>query len=354
MERYSWYTESLFCPRRLWMLRTSTRGAFITASAATLASIAIVRSPARAAQWSYKAGTNQSVDHPLSVAMKTLWDQVRSETNGRLDVQTFPNNQLGGDTAMLQQMRAGALQFMTLDGAILAGVVPVAAIQGVGFAFKDSAQAFSAFDGKLGAYIRNDIASKGLFAFDLIWENGMRNITSSTKPIKVAADLSGFKIRTPEGRLYLDLFKSLGAAPTPINFSELYPALQTHVVDGQENPLLNIEFGRFYEVQKYLSMSAHMWSGYWLMANGDVWKGLPPDVQAIVAKNARVTAQKQRAAVIANNNSLAGKLKSQGMLINEVDRDGLRAKLGAFYGRWKNEFGDQAWGLLEEYSGKLG
>ncbi|HTW83485.1 MAG TPA: TRAP transporter substrate-binding protein [Candidatus Sulfotelmatobacter sp.] len=332
----------------------TTRGAFITSSAAAFASIAVVRSPARAAQWTYKAGTNQPVDHPLSVAMKNLWDTVRAETGGKLDVQTFPNNQLGGDTAMLQQMRSGALQFMTLDGAILASVVPVAAIQGVGFAFKDSAQAFQAFDGKLGAYIRNDIASKGLFAFDLIWENGMRNITSSTHPVKNAADLSGFKIRTPEGRLYLDLFKSLGAAPTPINFSELYTSLQTHVVDGQENPLLNIEFARFYEVQKYLSMSAHMWSGYWLMGNADVWKGLPPDVQAIVSKNARLAAQKQRTAVVNYNNSLAGKLRSQGMAINEVDREGLRAKLGAFYGRWKDEFGPTAWGLLEEYSGKLG
>jgi len=182
----------------------------------------------------------------------------------------------------------------------------------------------------------------------------MRNVTSSTRPIHSASDLTGFKIRTPNGRLYLDLFTALGAAPTPLNFSELYTALQTHVVDGQENPLLNIEFARFYEVQKYLSMTSHMWSGYWLMANGDVWKGLPPDLQAIVAKNARLTAQRQRAAVVKYNDTLAGKLTSQGMLINQVDRDGMRAKLGDFYKHWHGEFGDQAWSLLEQYAGKLG
>ncbi|MGD0050800.1 MAG: TRAP transporter substrate-binding protein [Vulcanimicrobiaceae bacterium] len=333
---------------------TSTRRIFLTSSAAAFASIGIVRAPARAADFSYKAGTNQPVDHPLSVAMKDLWDTVRSETNGRLDVQTFPNNQLGGDTAMMQQLRSGALQFMTLDGGILQAVVPVAGIAGIGFAFKDSTQAFAAFDGKLGAYVRDQIAQKGLFAFDLIWENGMRNVTSSTRPIHSASDLTGFKIRTPNGRLYLDLFTALGAAPTPLNFSELYTALQTHVVDGQENPLLNIEFARFYEVQKYLSMTSHMWSGYWLMANGDVWKGLPPDLQAIVAKNARLTAQRQRAAVVKYNDTLAGKLTSQGMLINQVDRDGMRAKLGDFYKHWHGEFGDQAWSLLEQYAGKLG
>jgi tripartite ATP-independent transporter DctP family solute receptor len=336
------------------MQRKSTRGAFISTSAATLASIAIIPKAALAAQFSYKAGTNQPVDHPLSVAMKDLWDTVRTESGGRLDVQTFPNNQLGGDTAMMQQLRAGALQFMTLDGGILQAVVPVAAIQGIGFAFKDSSQAFAAFDGKLGAYVRDQIAHAGIHAFDLIWENGMRNVTSSTRPIRNAADFSGFKIRTPEGSLYLDLFRSLGAAPTPINFSELYTSLQTHVVDGQENPLLNIEFARFFEVQKYLSMTAHMWSGYWLLANGDVWNGLPPDLQALVTKEARVTAEKQRAAVVKYNDTLAGKLRSQGMVINEVDRAGMRAKLGEFYKKWQGTFGDQAWSLLEQYAGKLG
>src|SRR6202011_6311120 len=113
----------------------------ISASAAAFATIGVVRAPARAADFTGKAGTNQPVDHPLSVAMKDLWDAVRKETGGRLDVTVFPNNQLGGDTAMLQQLRAGALQVMTLDGGILEGVVPVAAIQSGGFAFKDSPHA---------------------------------------------------------------------------------------------------------------------------------------------------------------------------------------------------------------------
>ncbi len=157
---------------------------------------------------------------------------------------------------------------MTLDGGILESVVPVAAVQSVGFAFKEPQDAFRAFDGKLGAYVRSEIAAKGLHPFDKIWENGMRQITSSAKQVKNVEDLAGFKMRTPASKEALGLFKSLGAAPTPMNFSELYTALQTRVVDGQENPLANIEFGRFYEVQKYLTMSAHMWGGYWLLANG--------------------------------------------------------------------------------------
>jgi tripartite ATP-independent transporter DctP family solute receptor len=335
----------------------TTRGAFITSSAAAFASVAIVRSPARAAEFTGKAGTNQPVDHPLSVAMKDLWDAVRKESNGRIDVTVFPNNQLGGDTAMLQQLRSGALQVMTLDGGILEGVVPVAGIQSIGYAFGDSNAAFKAFDGKLGAYVRQEIGTKGLHAFDKIWENGMRQITTSTKPVRNASDITGMKIRTPNSKIALDLFKSLGAAPTPMNFSELYTALQTKVVDGQENPLANIQFARFYEVQKNLSLSGHMWGGYWLLAESEWFNKLPSDLQALVTRNASKYTDRQRSDVMKMNDSLIGKLQSEGMSVNKLsdaDRASLKGKLGDFYRRWKGEFGGTAWGLLEEYTGKLG
>jgi tripartite ATP-independent transporter DctP family solute receptor len=335
----------------------SSRGAFITTTAATFASIAFIRSAASAAEFTGKAGTNQPVDHPLSVAMKDLWDAVRKETGGRLDVSVFPNNQLGGDTAMLQQLRAGALQVMTLDGGILESVVPVAAIQSVGYAFTDSAQAFRAFDGRLGDYVRKEIGAKGIHAFEKIWENGMRQITTSSKPIQKADDLVGFKIRTPNSRMALDVFKSLGASPTPLNFSELYTALQTKVVDGQENPLANIEFARFYEVQKNLSLSSHMWGGYWLLTENDWWAKLPRDIVDIVTRNASTIADRQRKDVMRLNDTLIGKLQTQGMNVNKLsaaDRATMRAKLPDFYKRWKGEFGETAWSLLESYTGKLG
>ena len=336
----------------------STRRVFLSSTAATFASIAVVRGPARAAEITGKAGTNQPVDHPLSLAMKELWENVRTQTSGRVDITVFPNNQLGGDTAMMQQLRAGALQFMTLDGGILEGVVPIAAIQSVGYAFPDSQTAHRAFDGKLGAYVRSEIEAKGIHVFDRIWENGMRQITSSSKPIKSVGDLTGFKIRTPNSRFALDLFKSLGGAPVSMNFSELYTALQTKVVDGQENPLTNIEFSRFFEVQKYLSLSSHMWGGYWLLANSELWKSIKNEGdRAVITRNAALIADKQRAAVMSLNDNLVGKLKGQGMEVNTLgasDRSAMKTKLADYYGRWKKEFGSTAWDLLEQYSGKLG
>jgi len=332
-----------------------TRARFAVSGAAALASIAVIRAPARAAQWTYKYASNISVDHPLNVRMRECWDAVRAQTGGRLQVQIFPNNELGGDTQALQQLRSGALQFFTLDGGILQSVVPVAAIQAIGFAFKDSAEAFRAMDGELGDYVRAQIRAAGLYVHPKMWENGMRQITSGTHPVRAIGDLAGFKIRTPPGELWVDLFRSLGAAPSPMNFSEVYTALQTHVFDGQENPYAIIETARLFEVQKYLCVSNHMWSAYHFLGNQDAWKALPPDVQRVVERNLTKYALLQRRDTQIRNDSLAEKLVRQGMTMQRVDAPSLRAKLASsgFYAKWRDRFGAQAWALLEKTSGKL-
>ncbi|HTX03982.1 MAG TPA: TRAP transporter substrate-binding protein [Candidatus Acidoferrales bacterium] len=333
---------------------THNRRTFAAGAAATFASIGIVRSRARAAQFTYKYASNVDVSHPLNVRMVEMWRAVKDETHGRLDVQNFPNNQLGGDTAMLTQLRSGALQFFTLDGGILESVVPVAAIQAVGFAFRNSADAFHAMDGPLGDYVRSQIKAKGIWVFDKMWDNGMRDITSSKGPIRTADDLVNFKIRTPAGKLWVDLFKALGASPSPLNFNEVYTALQTHIFDGQENPPAILQTARLYEVQKYLSITNHMWSAWHFLGNMDAWNALPPDIQGIVARNSSKYALLQRRDVQLLNDTLIDKLHREGMAVNQADVSTFRAKLGAFYRQYHAVFGDTAWGLLERNSGKLG
>lgn len=313
----------------------TSRARFVAGGAVAFATIAFAV-PARAAQWSYKCANNVSVDHPLNVRMHECWTAVNKETNGRLEVQIFPNNQLGGDTAVLGQLRSGA-------------------IQGVGFAFHNSAEAFRALDGPLGDYVRDAIHGAGLYVHPKMWENGMRQITSSSKPIHTAADLTGFKIRTPAGELWIDLFKSLGASPGPLNFSELYTALQTRVFDGEENPFAIVDVGRLYEVQKYLSVTNHMWSAYHLLGNQEAWNALPADVQRVVERNLTKYALLQRRDTQLRNDSLADKLARRGMAISTAETSGMRAKLSSsgFYTKWHDKFGAQAWSLLEKTSGKL-
>ena len=335
--------------------RKLSRGRFVAGTTATFATIAVTKAPARAAQWSYKYASNVAIDHPLNVRMRECWDAVKRETGGRLEVAVFPNNELGGDTAALQQLRDGALQFVTLDGGILQSVVPVAAIQGIGFAFNDSAQAFRAMDGPLGDYVRDAIRARGLYVHPKMWEIGMRQITTSARPIRTVSDLAGLKIRTPAGELWLDLFRSLGAAPGPLNFSEVYTALQTKVFDGEENPYAIIDIARLFEVQKYLSVTNHMWSAYHLLGNQDAWKALPPDVQATVDRNLTRYALLQRRDTQLRNDTLLDKLARRGMVVNKADTSSLRSKLSGsgFYAKWRDRFGPQAWQLLEKSSGKL-
>jgi tripartite ATP-independent transporter DctP family solute receptor len=294
--------------------------------------------------------------HPLNVHAKEAAEAILQETNGRLEVRLFPNNQLGGDSDMFSQLRSGALECFSLSGVnVLSTLIPSAAIWGIGFAFPNYTAVWNALDGKLGSYLRAQINKAGIVAMDKIWDNGFRQITTSRKPIVQPADLQGLKIRVPVSALWISLFKSLGAAPTSINFAEVYSALQTHVVDGQENPPAIISAAKLYEVQKYCSLTNHMWDGWWLLVNRRVWQRVPRELQEIAAKNFNAAALAERADIAQQNESLKADLAAKGLIFNDVDPAPFREALSksGFYAEWKAKFGEEAWSLLEEASGKL-
>ncbi|HUZ64536.1 MAG TPA: TRAP transporter substrate-binding protein [Acetobacteraceae bacterium] len=302
-----------------------------------------------------KLGLDVPLDHPTAVNATEAGKRIGAETKGRVRVQVFPSNQLGDDTHMLSQVRSGAIQMMGIGDNILSSLVPSAAIDNVGFAFKDIDTAWKALDGKVGDVVRADIMKLGLFPMRRIWDEGFRQVTTSTKPIKAPADLKGFKIRVPPSPISVSLFKYLGAAPTSLNIAELYTALQTKVVDGQENPLGLIETQKFYQVQKYCSMTNHMWVGYWMLVNGAFWKSLPAADRKIVEAVFDEQAPKQRTANNTLNNSLQGKLTAQGMKFNTTDPKAFQAALikSGFYKEWQGKFSPALWSALEAYTGKL-
>jgi tripartite ATP-independent transporter DctP family solute receptor len=310
---------------------------------------------AEAAVLRYRLATNLPATHPLNVRLSGAIRNIEHRSDGQLRIMLFPNSALGSDTETLSQLRSGAVQFFTLSGLILSTLVPEAAISGVGFAFKDYHQVWSAMDGKLGAYIRGRIATHGLTAFDRIFDNGFRQTTTSTHPIMQPADFKGLKIRVPVAALWTSLFKDFGAVPTSINFNEVYSALQTHLVDAQENPLAVIETAKLYEVQKYCSMTNHMWDGFWFLANPKAFEKLPPKLRAIVEDEINGAAVKERADVAKLNDSLRGKLSGQGLKFNDTNAAPFRAALqkAGFYAEWKKRFGDEAWSTLEAAVGKL-
>ena len=227
----------------------------------------------------------------------------------------------------------------------------------MGFAFKDYDTVWKAMDGKLGEYVRAEIAkSRSIFAFDKIWDNGFRQITSSNKPIATPADLVNFKIRVPPSPLWTSMFKAFGSAPTSINFNEVYSALQSKVVDGQENPLAIVSTAKLYEVQSYCSLTNHMWDGFWFLANRRNWEALPENIRQVVTKNINAAAVAERADVVKLNDTVQADLTAKGMKFNTVDPTPFRDKLksAGFYSEWKGKYGDTAWTMLEAAAGSLG
>src|ERR1700689_5372297 len=310
---------------------------------------------AQQAQWIYKYANNLPETHPMNVRAREMAAAIKQETNGRFELQIFPSSQLGSDTDTLSQIRSGGVEFFTLSGLILAILVPAASINGMGFAFPNYDAVWKAMDGDLGAYVRGQIAKTNLLAMEKIWDNGFRQTTTSTKPIATPDDFRGMKLRVPPSPLWTSMFKAFDAAPASINFNEVYSALQTKIVDGQENPLAIISTAKLYEVQKYCSLTNHMWDGFWFLANRAAWERLPDDVRAIVAKNVNAAGLKERDDVAKLNANLQQDLAAKGLVFNRSDPAPFREKLrsAGFYTEWKKKYGADAWAILEKAVGQL-
>ncbi len=324
--------------------------------AAALPLTGIIRARGDDPEFEMKFGNDNPMSHPNTIRQQEAVDRILKETNGRVKISIFPNNQLGGDTDMLSQLRSGALEFMSLSGLILSTYTPLSSIYGIGYAFPGYKQVWAAIDGDLGTMIRASVDKAGLHAFEKFWDNGFRQISSSSHPIRTPDDLKGYKIRVPVSPLWTSVFEALGAAPASINFNEVYSALQTKIVEGQENPLINIETAKLYEVQKYISMTRHMWDGFILLGNDRNWSKLPPDVQQVIARNFNASAEDQRTDYANSDGTMRKLLEQQGMTFNEPDPEAFRQVLikSGFYDKWKAKYGADAWAVLEKYAGKIG
>jgi tripartite ATP-independent transporter DctP family solute receptor len=337
------------------MSKVSRRAVLRALASAPAVSVLGAPMIARAAEIELRYGNNLPSSHPLNIRSQEAADRVKEKTGGRVEIKIFPNNQLGGDTDMLSQVRSGGITFFTPSALVIATLVPVAAINAVGFAFADYGQVWKAMDGALGAHVRAAIEKVNLHAFEKIWDNGFRQMTSSAKPIEIAKDMAGLKIRVPVSPLSLSMFKALDSSPTSLQFSEVYTSLQTKIVDAQENPLPIIQVAKLYEVQKFCALSNHIWDGFWFIANGRAWRGLPDDIKGIITEAINEAGMKQREDVKALNDSVQADLQAKGLAFNKANPDSFRAKLreAGFYKEWKEKFGAEAWGLLEKEVGAL-
>ena len=333
-----------------------TRRGVLGAASAGLATTILGQKARAAAEFEFKLGVNTPETHPLTIRLVEAAHAIGSQSGGRLNVTVFPNSQLGGDPEMLSQLRAGGIDLLAAPSLTLSTLVPLSGLPSIGFAFPGYDQVWTAMDGGLGDFVRDAIGKTGITPLKKVWDNGFRQITtSSSRQINSVDDLRGFKIRVPVTALLTSLFSGLGALPSSISVSELYSALQTHIVEGQENPLAQISTNKFYEVQKYCALSNHCWSGYWIVGNRRALSALPPDLLELVNTSFDASATKERADLAELDRSLQAELTGQGMVFNKPDPVHFRSALvkAGFYAQWRKTYGEEAWAQLEKYTGKL-
>ena len=306
-----------------------------------------------APEFRYKYANNLPPSHPMNLRANEAAQNIARDTGGRFELAVFPSSQLArhGHPQPAARGRRRVLHPVRTDP-----VHPGSRRlhQRRGLRLPDYDAVWKAMDGELGAHVRREINGKGLFVMDRIWDSGFRQVTTSNRAIAGPDDFRDLKIRVPVSPLWTSMFKALGSSPASINFNETYSALQTRVVDAQENPLAIIQTAKLYEVQKYCSMTNHMWDGFGSWAIDAPGKSCRP-TSAKSWPSTSTPPAAERADVLALNNQLQAKLAEQGLAFNTPQPEPIREALrkAGFYASWKEKYGDKAWALLEQAAGRL-
>lgn len=287
--------------------------------------------------------------HSWNIAAKGFASDVKAETNGRVSVKIFSNGQLGNEKTLVEGLQIGSIQAVVIGCGSFQTVEPKFGIVELPYSWPNREAAYAAYDGELGERLEGLAENHSLKILSW-WENGFRHITNNRAPINSPEDLQGLKIRVTPDKMRLDTFVSLGASPSPLAFGELYSALQQGVFDAQENPLSIIYSSSFFEVQKYISLTGHVWSPACLTVSTSVWSRLSPEDQVTVQKLADKWRDKQRALTQQDDAQLISKLEEKGMIINEVDSALFSPAVQNVWVEFEDVFGSDLMDLVKRYS----
>ena len=264
-------------------------------------------------------------------AAKVLADEVEKLSGGKMKLRTVGAAALGSDVQMQQALIGGAQEMMVGSTATLVGITKEMALWDTPFLFNNTKEADAILDGPIGDKVRAKLEEKGLVGL-VYWENGFRNLTNSKKTVAKLEDLSGIKLRVMQNPVFLDSFKSLGANAVPLPFSELFSARETRAVDGQENPFNTILSSRFYEIQKYLTVSNHVYSPWIVLVSKKFWDGLSKDEKDVLMKAAKTSRDFERKDTRAEAAKALEDLKAKGMevtVLSATEAGRMREKLTA-------------------------
>jgi tripartite ATP-independent transporter DctP family solute receptor len=318
-----------------------TRRRLLAGSAVALLAASALAASSAWAQTTLTLGHGAAPGNPRSVAAEKFAELVAEKTGGEVTVNIAGSEQLGNDVAMLTSLRTGALDLTANSQGAASGLVPELSALGLPFLFEDADQAFAVVDGPIGEELASKFQDLGIITLGW-WDNGIRHVTTKDKAVTEPGDLNGLKIRTPADPITIDIFQALGAATEQIAFSELYVALQQGVVDGQENPLANIASSKLYEVNPYISLSAHKWESTPFLASQIGWARLTPEQQAAVQEAAIEAGQLQRRLMKEADEKLRAEFEANPELkVNEVDREAFKQATAPVVEAWqKKDIGD--------------
>ncbi len=279
-------------------------------------------------------GHGNPVGSPRHTAALKFAEVAKAKSSGRIDVTVAPSAQMGDDAAMVTAMRTGALDMSANSQGALANTVPEYAAFGMPFLFADLPQAWKIMDGPVGKELADKSAEKGLIVLGY-WDNGIRHMSNSKRPLLKPEDLKGLKMRTPPDSVTVDIMQSLGAEAQQIKFSELYVALQQGVVDGQENPLTNIASAKLNEVQKYISLTGHKYEMTPFLMSKRTWDRLSDADKKSVQEAANEATSLQRKLSKESDDVLVSELKSKGVQVDAVNKEAFQKATASVVNKWE-------------------
>lgn len=297
--------------------------------------------------YTFKLGNSVAEDHPYTLGCLRFKELVEERTKGDIVINVFPNGQLGtGERDLIEGLQLGTVEMYLGSTGPMAGFEKKFLLFDFPFLFKNKKHVYAVLDGEIGTYILGLLDKLGIKG--LGWaENGFRNFTNSKRPIHTSKDVAGLKLRTMENKAHMAMWRALKADPTPMAFSELFTALQQGTIDGEENPIPIIYTSKFYEVQKHLALTRHVFSPSFLAIAKPVFDSLPPDYQEIVLTSAKEAVLYEREQITKMEEEQISLLKERGMEITEPNLQEFREETKSVYADFRGELGDDA-KLLEK------
>jgi tripartite ATP-independent transporter DctP family solute receptor len=293
----------------------------------------------RAAEFDLVEAHTSAPDHPYTLGMIRYADLVKQRTNGRVAIQIHHSRELGDERQVVEGLQLGTIHLTVTSTGPLGGFVPEMNVVDLPFLFRDPEHAYKVLDGEIGRTLLSKFDAVGIKGL-AYWENGFRHITTSKRPVREPADMKGLKIRVMENKVHQAAFRQLGADATPMAWGEVFTSLQQGLLDAQENPIPIIYTFKLNEVQKYVSLTGHVYSPAPLLMSKKTWDRMPPDIQKVMLDTAMEVAKYQRDLIHEQEQKQVGELRAKGMtVIENPDRAAFREAMKPVFEQFQGQFG---------------